>query len=195
MTEPALFSEMYQASLRPHPPDKPLPDETGFMEYPLSPPANPPGYYMPVYYPPPPPRPPPPPPAPMLAPSAPVRTPRPAPYSANTTIRRDRVRTTTDQTTSDRNWSLAACISYIALVLVGLLLFTLAVMLAVVMAGKRFSVRRHTTLEEDGPVVLRTARHEHVGLVLPTSSPIEVGRAYQQIPSVGSTSRRRRRLR
>ncbi|XP_070379000.1 uncharacterized protein [Dermacentor albipictus] len=61
----ALFSEIYQASLRPHDPNKPLPDETGFLDGPASPRTWLVYYYYPPYHPdyyqppPPPPTPPP----------------------------------------------------------------------------------------------------------------------------------------
>ncbi|XP_075724487.1 uncharacterized protein LOC142767153 [Rhipicephalus microplus] len=45
----AELSEMYQASLKPLPPNKPLPDETGFQNY-FSPPLVGPNYFMPNYY-------------------------------------------------------------------------------------------------------------------------------------------------
>ncbi|XP_065283733.1 arp2/3 complex-activating protein rickA-like isoform X2 [Dermacentor albipictus] len=53
----AYFSELYQASLRPLPAGKPLPDESGFMDYVSPPPVNRYGldYYEPFDHPPPPP--------------------------------------------------------------------------------------------------------------------------------------------
>ncbi|KAL1444166.1 hypothetical protein MTO96_045644, partial [Rhipicephalus appendiculatus] len=70
----AEMSEIYQASLRPHPPYKPLPDETAFANYFSPPPVAPDnrGNYAPYfnYYAPPPP--PPLPPQELLSPPLPA---------------------------------------------------------------------------------------------------------------------------
>ncbi|XP_070380764.1 uncharacterized protein [Dermacentor albipictus] len=50
-SEMALYSEIYQASLRPHDPNKPLPDETGFLDGPASPRTWLVYYYYPPYHP------------------------------------------------------------------------------------------------------------------------------------------------
>ncbi|XP_065283734.1 uncharacterized protein [Dermacentor albipictus] len=123
----AELSEMYQASLRPHPPYKPLPDETGFEDY-FSPPPVPPddqGNYGPYYYYPQvfaqPPPPPPTPPAP------------PVPYGYSG---KSRASKTQGRPSTASNQAMYSFIVYATLVLILLFLFTLIIVLGFAVAGK-----------------------------------------------------------
>ncbi|XP_054925719.1 uncharacterized protein [Dermacentor andersoni] len=127
----AELSEMYQASLRPHPPYKPLPDETGFVDY-FSPPPVPPdeqGNYGPYYYYPPlfaqpPPPPPPPPPAPSAS---------PVPYGYTG---KSRASKTQGRPSTASNQAMENFMVYATLVIILLFLFSLVIMLGFAMAGK-----------------------------------------------------------
>ncbi|XP_054925381.1 uncharacterized protein [Dermacentor andersoni] len=149
----ANFSELYQASLRPHPTNKPLPDESGFMDYVSPPPVNGYGlnYYVPFNYPPPPQGynipfycPPPPlvslPPPPPMPPTALLR-----PYDPPPLVRYRRVEA---PSSDQQEQPLLSTLLYGMLAVLSLLLFTLVVASLVVVAGKR-SPRREPWTEVD----------------------------------------------
>ncbi|XP_075726157.1 uncharacterized protein LOC142767798 [Rhipicephalus microplus] len=182
----AEFSEEYQASLRPHPPDKPLPDESGFADYlsplpPVSPYglsyyrpppptqgyyAPPPvrtylapmqGYYAPSYYPPPPP----------VMPRPPLIQPYNPPFLGRYPV-------VHAPTSGQQEQPFVSTFLYGALVIVSVVLFTLLIATVFAVAGNagRRSQRRQHRTEVD-LVRYSTLPDRHFRLL--SSGPMNAG--------------------
>ncbi|XP_065283732.1 uncharacterized protein [Dermacentor albipictus] len=151
----AYFSELYQASLRPLPAGKPLPDESGFMDYVSPPPVNRYGldYYEPFDHPPPPPPSPQGYNIPFYYPPTPLVSPPPPPPMTATALLRPydpppllRYRRVEAPSSDQQGQPLLSTVLYGTLTVLSLLLFILVVASVVVVAGKR-SPRREPRTE------------------------------------------------
>ncbi|XP_065283731.1 uncharacterized protein [Dermacentor albipictus] len=181
----AEFSEMYQASLRPLPPDKPLPDETGFHDY-ISPPPVGQSYDDPKYYyyycpparqpfPPPPPVLSFPPPLPCPLPSPPPPPPPPEldllPFNPPPVARNARLDAPTSKEMSQPTGNF---MMYCTMFFLAAFLLSLAIVTAYAIVVKRVVVPDQWT--EEGPVRIVTrppgdAGHFAGGAVEATTAP------------------------
>ncbi|XP_054925441.1 uncharacterized protein [Dermacentor andersoni] len=156
----AVFSEMYQASLLPLPPNKPLPDETGFHDYFSPPPVgqsyDDPNYNNYYYYPPAPqPFPQPPPPPPVLAFPPPPPPPPPEfdllPFNPPPVARNPRLDAPTSKEMSQPTVNFMV---YCTMFFLTAFLLSLTIMIAYAIVVKRSVVPDQWT--EEGPLRIVT---------------------------------------
>ncbi|KAL1485968.1 hypothetical protein MTO96_031613 [Rhipicephalus appendiculatus] len=181
----AEMSEIYQASLRPHPPYKPLPDETAFANYFSPPPVAPDnrGNYVPYfnYYAPA--APPPLPPQELLSPPLPasIENTRKSPTGKNQ-----------GGTSSETNQPLQNFMMYGAVVLGILVIFTLTVMFAYAMAGRNSGRGREDGMAE-GSGGYRPRPTDHPGFRREASMVVPLpNKAPQSHPARGHSDEDRR---